>query len=313
MRIAAIMPGNLGNYKLCIESIMKNLIGPNKADVFILAAKENNYFHLAGDDTLHGGKYDYPVSESDEEEIQECFGSQLKSIEYIEDIPDYKEEMAKQIKLLNKRVLWWDDLGKWTHFFDSKKREIRDGRNYLDRFLRMKYLIKTVEDYESKNNMKYDYIIRFRIEQLFNDPIVIEHEGPSEEFHFMGSGMDCFWHGTAKTAKYLALNAVSEVGRFDNNSITPAGDYRFDRDMQFSELIKTLSDVNSKPMGLQIGITLFKENLKIFIPDQATEVDRKENNKSLTEYYGGSSCEQKYPIIDHYHRYIWVYTYFRRK
>lgn len=312
MKIAAIMPGNLGNYKLCIDSIMKNLIGPNNADVFILTSKENNYFHLAGEDTLHGGKYNYPVTDEDEIEIKKCFGDNLKIIEYIENIPDYKDQMAIHIERLNKRTSWWNDLGKWTHFFDRDKKQIMDGRNYLDRFLRMRYLSTMIEDYERDNNIKYDYIIRFRIEQLFKSKIVVKRIAKIQELHIVGAGMDCFWHGTRETSRFIMWEVVNQIGKFNNKSITDTGDYRFDRDMQFSEFLKRIPNLMLCNTNLQIGITLFKENIKIFIPNQTTEVERKKKNKSLIEYYGSSECEQKYPIIDHYHRHIWVYTYFKK-
>ena len=308
MRIAAVMPGNLGCYKVCIDSIMKNIIKPNNADVFILTSKRD-YYHLTEEDSFEGGKHNFSVGEEDLDVIKECFGSSLKWIEFIEDIPHYTDEMARQIKLLDQRTSWWNDLGKFTHFVDREKKKIKDGRNYLDRFLRMRILLEKVEEYERRNNFKYDYIIRFRIDQLFNLRIVIEKFPETEELHSLN--MDCFWHATAKTAKEILSNSVEEIGKYPNDCVTDIGDYRLGRDMQFREYIKTLP-CTLKPLEMGIGITIAKEDLRIFIADQQTEPQRKKENKTFKEYYPNYIVRNGYPIIKKEWPYIWIYTYFQR-
>lgn len=314
MKIALVMPGNLDCYKVSIKPMFENFIKVNNCDVFMLASKTSSM--KVTNHILNGSKYKITHTEEDEKNIKNCFGDHLKELKYIEDIPNYKEELESQIVKLNERTSWVEYKGKFIQYYSPEKKQIDEPIAYIDRFVRMKYLVKMLEDYELKNNFKYDYIIRFRVDMLLKCPIFdinkyIKNTG-AEELYW--DNLEALWAGTPKVMKYMLENIVETIGQYRVGVETERGYYCLCRISQTRKFVEELPfPVKITNIPSYIGVTLFKEHNKIFIKSHPeSEPIREKEGKTSEEFYGVEYEENiYYPILDETAPYLFVYTYYQ--
>jgi hypothetical protein len=307
MSVAILMGGNLGCYKHTIDSVMNNIIKPNNADVFILTSK-NNYIH-AGTDNFDCINIEVPVSKEDEENIKKCFGENLKYFEYIENISGYNDSLISCLNNLKNNISWINITENHIERFNKNTKTIDDGVRYIDRYLRLQYLIKLVD--------KYDFIMVVRIDQMCYTTIKIESV---ENNVFYTNTMDNLFYGSKNIMREICLNFVNEIGLYDdknyidryNNGI----DYRLTPEVQFSKfIIKTLSKLNTIIIhnNIKIGWILLRKNEICIIPDYYNaENNRKQMNIEKDKYYKFDENKVTHDIIfDMGYTTIWIYYIYR--
>jgi len=301
---AILMAGNLGAYKFAIDSILKNAVEPNNADVFILASR-GGYIHVA-DENFKGSTFPVQVGKEDEEIISSCFKDSLKFSGYIEDVPGYDKRMAGEVKSLQKRTSWInDDPNKLvTPYYNKGSKRFIDPVKYLDQYLRLQYLIGILDDYELKNSMKYDRIVRLRIDQILDRKLIVDDEPVGQEqFHWLM--MDNLYYGTPKIMKHICHNFAGQVGGLRTDaSYIRAMDFRLTQDPQFREFISNALDAHQACLhhiGWNIGWRFFKKDAFVSIPRYSeSERDRKSKSLMAEEYYEFTECEpcHHYPNFD---------------
>ena len=309
-RVAVILPGNLGCYKVAIESIRENLVKPNDADMFILTSKKN-YIHVVNDE-LAGRDHDQDLrTDGDEAEIRQCFGGSLKLFKFIEDIDGYEVRRNAEIVELKKRISWFTEGAVPAHVYDKEKREIRRPVRYIDPLLRMHYLMQMVCEHEKAHGIRYDWIIRARIDQIFCDPIVIRQgEGPMEQFYW--TGVDNFFYGTRDVMEYVCLNFVHNIGAFDNPTVLDKGDYRLTTEPQFTvfvlRTILTRNIPDTRP-PIWLGVILCSQEFRILIPEHpVNEADRRRRGLRMLDYYQVKKLDKPYyPVLDEMYPMVWAY------
>jgi len=303
------MPGNLDCYKASYESVMKNLIEPNDADVFILASKVMNIKTISDDSHTTGQGRNVPVTKEDIDNVKRCFGKHLKVFKFDSDIPGYEDDAEEQAKAADKRVSSWiTDQGKFIQFYNREKKQLNNARHYIDRFVKMKYIVKLVEEYEKENNIKYDYIVRARIDFIYNFEVDLAKYYKQQDTKFWYDRQDDLWIAESDIAKEILSNLVNHIGEYDGGSQTPTGDYRLDRSWQILRFLDTISFGKMGNMIIPIGITLYRKGVKVFVPSfPKIDEERLKANRTIENFYETKSgYPDFYPDIT---AWLWIYTY----
>lgn len=287
-KTAVLFSGNLGPCQLVIENLMEKLIGPSDADIFILTSRKN-YVHCRGDH-LHNDYF--PVNEEDLTKIKTVFGDHVKSIIYIEDIDDYEKSLESETEdLHNKRISWLTFSEKRITFFDKEQKRFTEA-SYVDQWLRLKYALASMEQYETSHNFQYDFIVKTRIDVLldfeWNIPDMMSkiREG-NEEILCLQTTSENAFYGTRNSMAKVCDNFVHEIGKFDNEHIFEKVDYRVGPEAQWSAYIKT---IDTKLHLLAVFVKwryFFNEDGKLFHLDttNSEEAKRLEKEMSIKEYY----------------------------
>lgn len=160
MKYAIILPGNLASYFVSLNTLEK-ICSNYDIDIYILYSKNINYVH-----TLLRNNKNIDITVEDIQIINDKLNHHIKFFKAIEDIDDYDNIINEKIKLFQKNILWTRDLvdqqlSNFTYesFMNNKRTQI-----YLDQFVRINYLYKVIES----SQIKYDYIIRARIDQYID-------------------------------------------------------------------------------------------------------------------------------------------------
>ena len=135
MKIAAIITGQLRDYKVNALNHIKHIIEPNQADVFVYACNKNT-MHTVGDNITQ--EYNATTSIPPEilrSEVKEVYGKHLK-----------------QVVIEENENLTSDDFGTLGYF----KRKMNNQMGNIRKGFLM------VEKYSKDNGFEYDLIVRLR-------------------------------------------------------------------------------------------------------------------------------------------------------
>lgn len=190
MKFAIIFPGNLACYFISLNNLQKICL-EHDIDIYILYSKNINYIHTL----VSGNKY-VNVHEEDIQTIEDKLKHHIKFCKSIEDIVDYNNIINEKINLFQKNILWTKELEEkqlsnftYDSFMNDKRTQI-----YLDQFVRINYLYKIIES----SQIKYDYIIRARIDQyidydILNNIIISLTNNTNSIYPIVSSAMDNFF------------------------------------------------------------------------------------------------------------------------
>lgn len=309
-KTAILMAGDLGTYKFALDSICENIVKPNNADVFILTSK-GGFIHVS-DEEFDGQNFSVQVDAEDEERLSAGFGSSLKGLHYVENIPDYTEQMGAEIKNLDNRILWLDKPNEKTVLYDAERGEFRHPAKYLDQYLRLRYLVEILNRYERKHNVKYDYIARVRIDQILDRKIIISNETDSREW-LRWIQMDNFFYGTSDLMKEICFNFVSQIGGLRVAYVRDGLDFSLTQEPQFRKFVIDTVDgrfADLRHTGLNIGWRVFKRGMSASISDyNKIRQDIKSKKIILGEYlkFTEHGMSVEYPNFDTKNNIVWVY------
>lgn len=150
-KTAVLLTGHLRTYYKTFQSILHNLIIPNKADLFIVTYDILDNIKISSGEKIID-------TEIDEEDIRKKFRPFLKVLKIIDS---------------NTFKYTYNKIPNYQYVFPDR----------LDRLLTMLKIIyigyNIINDYQNINNIKYDYIIRARADLLFKQPIDINIYNPS--------------------------------------------------------------------------------------------------------------------------------------
>lgn len=161
MKYALILPGNLSTYFVSLDTL-KQICDNYDIDIYILYSKIN-YIH-----TLFENNKTIEVEDEDIDFINNKLTNNIKYFKAIEDIPEYNSIINNYIMNFQKNILWTKELTLMHNFTYDSFMNYNRTKKYLDQFVRINYLYKTIE----KENIKYDYIIRARIDQYIDYKIL---------------------------------------------------------------------------------------------------------------------------------------------
>jgi len=180
MKTAILLSGTAYNFRYSIKSIMDNMVIPNDADVFILTSRYNlrrktpqgeivsadspKEWHekslgMIRDETS-------PLSDEDINFIKEVFGESLKSINIIDDMPQYMEYLEQQrINMMNTVNLY----RRTTHLNPPFGGDVEGTFNnnircVVDQYNNIKKCYEIMEQYSLSNGIEYNYVARVRID-----------------------------------------------------------------------------------------------------------------------------------------------------
>jgi hypothetical protein len=258
MRVAVIMAGLLGGYQVAIDLIMKNLILPNNADVFILTSRYN-YIHASSEDDFTPYNFPVLVSSVDEDCISQCFGKHLRFFLYSEDLPGYQEELQKQKEKLKERLVGFEgeDI-----YFNQSSGTVHNETTYLDQYLKLKFLMSLISG--------YDLVIRFRIDHVLTKRLILK---PAEDNTLWCGGCEAhlFW-GNEETMKQVCNNFLNEIGTY--KSLTHLGGiYSLSSDNQFYGFLKK-EGINTNRSGIKVGWRLHKRDSICHIIDYGVSEEK---------------------------------------
>lgn len=188
-RTAILYSGSAYNIKHSIKSQLENLIIPNDADVFIFTNRfckrrktPAGYIpDVSKLDTVEeNDKWvekvktqffeDIPLTDEEISLIKNTLGDRVKVFQVADDYPDYmnylnagREEMRNSI---NVRMRENAEMGLATLFNGSPIENSDNGniRNTSDQYKHVKKCYELMCQYEAENNIKYDWVIRARID-----------------------------------------------------------------------------------------------------------------------------------------------------
>lgn len=237
MKYAIILPGNLASYFVSLNTFEK-ICSNYDIDIYILYSKNINYVH-----TLLSGNQNIDITTEDIHIIEDKLQNHLKFFKAIEDIDDYNNIINEKIKLFQKNILWTKNLvdqqlSNFTYdsFMNNKRTQI-----YLDQFVRINYLYKVIES----SQIKYDYIIRARIDQyidynILNKTILSLTNNTDNIYPIISSNMDNFFI-IGKTYfdffDYLINNIGSEKLNYQNKELY--FNYMLGPEYQFNTLVNS--------------------------------------------------------------------------
>lgn len=284
-KTAVIMAGNYGCHRCAIDSIFRNVIVPNDADVYILTSKKN-YIHASSPNIgMFGGQnVEVPVTAKDEDIVRSCFGDHLKYLGYIEDIPEYDVVFRQHLIDLRNRVQWinFDNPDK----FKNRYADIMGcSEKYSDQYMRLKFLARFLNGYDS--------VIRIRIDQPCDKLINI---GPIDKKCLWWGGMDNYFYGDAGIIRRICEQFVDTIGTHNDVGMKNINgtDYRLDCESQFAMFIASLN-VPTRHAGIRIGWKLFYDGGVCAIQNQGiAERDRMAKGLNEKEYYKFTACAPNY-------------------
>jgi hypothetical protein len=297
MRVAVVMAGLLGSYQVAIDLIMKNLILPNNADIFILTSRYN-YVHASSEDDFT--PYNFPASVSlvDEDCIKQCFGKHLRYFSYSEDLPGYQDELQKQKEKLKERLHSFEgeDL-----YFNQSSGTVYNETTYLDQYLKLKFLMPLISG--------YDLVMRFRIDHVLTRRLILKSV---EDNTLLCGGCESylFW-GNEKTIKQICNNFLNEIGTYEPPMYlrkVSALLYGLGSDNQFYGFLKKEA-INTDLSGIKVGWRLHKRDSICHIIDYGVdEAERKTSGISQKNYYSfHKSVVAYHPTFDTKQNILWSY------
>ncbi len=197
---AILFSGSAYNIKYSIHSQLENLIIPNDADVFIFTnryckrrktkegyipdhskmdtAQENDKWVEKTKDQFYDGA---PLSDEEIQIIKDTLGDRIKVFQIADDLPDYIEYIhlgrEEMMNCINNRIRENAEMGLPTVYNGQIMDESDNGniRNTSDQYRHVQKCYELMRQYEDENNIKYDYIIRARIDFIVPFVFNISH------------------------------------------------------------------------------------------------------------------------------------------
>jgi len=267
MRTAIIFSGTSYNFKFSVESLMKNLIIPNDADVFILTSRynmrrrtvatEKKYLVENWSDWVEKSltieRNDTSVTEADIQLIKDAFGNRLKGLYFIDDMPDYQLHLARERNRLMDLINFYRSNNMPAPFggdvTDSNNGNIRC---IIDQYNHVKKCFELMKRYEISNG-KYDYVMRVRLDFICPFEFNISHYYLGQDFHYLYS-CGSFRTDPMEWADEFCFFAPRDIAEnvfmnMDKMGFVPAGkritvnesnDFIFAPETQFSLLLHEL-------------------------------------------------------------------------
>lgn len=158
-KYAIIFSGNLSNYFSSL-SIIKQMCEIYDIDIYILYSKNINYIHTG----LFGENKNFNINNDDLNLIRSEIGKNIKYLQCIEDLNNYKNILNKYIEIFKTNIKWIKTHKRQMNRFNYE--DFMDNertRNYIDQFVRTYYLYNVIKETE----INYDYIIKLRIDILY--------------------------------------------------------------------------------------------------------------------------------------------------
>lgn len=200
MRTAILYSGSAYNIKYSIQSQLENLIIPNNADVFIFTNRfckrrttpsgyipDPNKMHLPEENEKWVEKCklqtfeDSPLTDEEIQLMKDVLGDRLKVFQLAEETPGYMEYLQngryEMLYAINSRLADNRQKGLPT-IFDGKDQEDPNSgniRNTSDQYKHVKKCFELMMKYESENNIKYDWVMRARIDFIVPFKFNIAH------------------------------------------------------------------------------------------------------------------------------------------
>lgn len=256
MKIALVFPGNLACYNICINQF-KKIIKLYDIDVFILYSNHINYVHL-----LAGRNMNITIDKNDCTTIKKEFGDNLKYLKAIENEPNYNIFQQTYIDLFSANISWFDKtkFPSQINCLDSWNNK----RNYMDQFIRLHYITNFIfKHYENK----YDYIMRFRIDQYIDLSVInqIINILNSEQPDILHTAMDnCFVVSTKRNSSSFFEYLVTNMGKY---GLAQKNNYVLGQEYQFRECLNIFSTTNKLKVSIffcTISLNIF-QNKKYYI------------------------------------------------
>ncbi len=189
-KAAILFSGSAYNIRHSLESINKNLVEENDADVFIVTTRrckrrktpKSEIFDCDVDWENYRKKNDKtildmsPLTEEEIQLIRDTFGDRLKVFEIAEENESYWNTVLQaREKMLNTVNTYID-----THpkCFNGIKIDSPDKGTILytsDQYQHVKRCYELFDNYSKQNNIKYDYVMRARIDFICPFSFNMEH------------------------------------------------------------------------------------------------------------------------------------------
>lgn len=280
MKTAILLSGTAYNFRYSIKSIMDNLIIPNDADVFILTSRYNSDRKTPEGEIVSAespkewyekslgiirGETD-GLSEEDINFIKSVFGQSLKSINIIEDMPEYMSYLENErVNMMNTVNLYRRTTSLNPPFGgDVTGTDNGNIRCVVDQYNHIKKCYEIMEQYSLLNNIEYNYVARVRIDFVVPEKFdfswyYLNHDHPYLYScgSFRGDIVEwadefCFF-ARKETAKkvFSNLNLMGFIVNDKYNTFHKEqnNDYTFAAETQFSLL---LYELNVKVVNLKI-------------------------------------------------------------
>lgn len=142
MKIAFLIFGMTRNYKKCAATFLENVLSPCNGDIFVSFRKGTEFLNDDG----NTGVNDFTF-------LLNLFGDHLKFFEYDD------ENVINDIKQHN--------LNRIYNSFDVTNDDKIRILYSIDQYARVKNIASKFEDYCSSNNVKYDIVVRLRLDRLY--------------------------------------------------------------------------------------------------------------------------------------------------
>jgi hypothetical protein len=297
MRIALLLPGNLASYFICVSQYMKLInFKDDQVDIYILYSNKINYIHT------FGANIDIDINNDDIKFIKDTFNEKIKFLNYKEDITDYDEFEKKNLNQFNNNIQWYDDTNKY--FYTNIKKDYTQSIKYMDQYIRLLYLFNKAKEYSKKNNFKYDFFIRARIDQYIDDSIFKElYTAMNKKCDISHFNMDNFFilsNRSSSFFEYLLLN----IGKYNNIELN---NYSLGPEIQFRLCLQDYINNNTlfKIYNLSIvpALNLYKDlyfylykglNLSFtnFLNENSINADNIDEKYSLFSFLEKKSCPE---------------------
>lgn len=263
MRAAILLSGTSYNFKYSIKSLMQNLVIPNDADVFILTSRDNMKRRIASDGVpVSVDNWDHwversekmqrhqsVVSPDDVEHIKSTFGDRLKSLVFIDDVPEYQEYLeGERIKL--KELI--NDYRANNHPApfggDVTSTDNGNVKCMVDQYNH----VKKCFEYMVQSGIKYDYVLRARMDFVCPFEFKIsEYLNGDNKVYVCGSFRDdpmewadefCFFtHRSIADKLFTSLDRMGFITDKKYNTVYNNNEFVFAPETQFSILLHELN------------------------------------------------------------------------
>lgn len=277
-KTAILFAGSGYNLQYSLESLLKNLVEPNNADVFVLIPRNEKRrktpaSEIRNDvDTPEGWASfdaktrttivdDSPLRDDELAYIRQVFGDRLKVLQVADDLPDYMQYIdLERIKMMNTINSYIRECKAKNLPLPLNGIEIHDPttgyiRMTIDQYRHIRKCYQLFEEYERKTGTKYKYVMRARIDFVCDEPILIEHYTLNHDesyLYSMGSfRRDPFewadefcWFSKRDIAARLfpALDRMGIITTRAYNTVDNTGnDTIFSPECQFSLLLRELN------------------------------------------------------------------------
>lgn len=188
-RTAILYSGSAYNIKHSLKSQLENFIIPNDADVFIFTnrfckRRKTRAGYIPDVTKLHTveenakwvekvkGQFfeDIPLTDEEIQLIKDTLGDRVKVFQVADDIPEYMDYIqdgrVKMMNSINNRMKENAEMNLPKPFNGTPIENPDNGniRNTSDQYRHVKKCYELMCQYEAENNIKYDYVIRARID-----------------------------------------------------------------------------------------------------------------------------------------------------